>query len=286
VVVHGPPTPFVRLFDDVAGEPGPTLPPALRAVYDSPWALPPGRDGRPYVYSNFVQSRDGRVSFAEPGHASGGDVSGFDAHDRWLMALLRARADAVLVGDGTLLVEPEHVWTPAYLWPDDEEAFAELRAGEGRAVAPLQVILSLDGDLDPAAAVLARADLRVVVATTARGAERARALEGCAARLDVAALGDEAVDVRELLRRLAGDGVRTVLCEGGPRAYASLLRAGCVDEEFLTLSPVVVGGGAGTSRPALVEGAAFAPGSHPRSVPVALHRAGDLLYLRSRYDYG
>jgi len=93
------------------------------------------------------------------------------------------------------------------------------------------------------------------------------------------------LDDDDLLRRLAARGVRTVLCEGGPRAYASLVRAGCVDEEFLTLSPVVIGADVDTPRPGLVEGAAFPPTGHPRSVPVALHRAGDLLYLRSRYRF-
>jgi hypothetical protein len=50
--------------------------------------------------------RDGRVSFSEPRHLGGGDVSGFDERDRRLMGLLRARADAVMVGDGTLKAKP------------------------------------------------------------------------------------------------------------------------------------------------------------------------------------
>jgi riboflavin biosynthesis pyrimidine reductase len=40
------------------------------------------------------------------------------------MGLLRARADAILVGDNTLRAETEHLWTAAAIFPDDAAAFA------------------------------------------------------------------------------------------------------------------------------------------------------------------
>ena len=51
---------------------------------------------RPWIYSNFVQSIDGVVSFLGV-DGSGQDMSQ-SAEDRWLMDLLRAHADAVLLG--------------------------------------------------------------------------------------------------------------------------------------------------------------------------------------------
>jgi riboflavin biosynthesis pyrimidine reductase len=191
------------------------------------------------------------------------------------------------MGDNTLRVEPDHIWSAEFLWPDDSEAFASLRADEARAAMPLQVFLSLDCDIDvPSAAVFACEDARIVLATTSRGASRARRLSFGRARVDVLALGKEAVDPAVLLDILGKDyGVRTVLCEGGPRAYASLLAVGCVDDEFLALSPTVVGAAPGSPRPSLVEGVAFTHDRHPRSLPLTLHRAGDMLFLRARYVY-
>ncbi len=90
----GPGSPFVCLFDD-QGHVGLDLPPAFQSIYGR-WLLP-ASTGRPYTYVNFVTSRDGRVSFNEPGKRSGGPISGYSPHDRWLMGLLRARADAVLL---------------------------------------------------------------------------------------------------------------------------------------------------------------------------------------------
>ena len=277
-------SPFTLLFDDATDD-GPGLSEAVREIYGSDWRLP-RFEGRPYVYVNFVLSRDGRVSFNEPGHMAGVEVSGFDAWDRWLMGLLRARADAILMGDKTLEVEPDHIWTAEFLCPEDADLFASVRGGERRRPMPLQVFLSLDGDVDPAASIFSVPEAHVVLATGAHGASRARELPPTAARLDVRELGENSVDVRALLEVLYGEyGVETVLCEGGPRAYASLVAAGCVDDEFLALSPVVVGSRADRPRPGLIEGACFSPRSSPRSRPLSLRRAGDLLFLRSRYSF-
>ncbi|MFN8221913.1 MAG: dihydrofolate reductase family protein [Gaiellales bacterium] len=282
---RGPGAPFTCLFD-LADDEGSPLPDAFRAVYGVSWRLP-APASRPYVYVNFVVSRDGRVSFAEPGHASGAVVAGFDGHDRWLMALLRARADAILMGDNTLRIEPDHVWSAEFLWPADAAAFAALRRVEGRLPLPLQVFLSLEGDVDVASAsIFGVADAHIVLATTARGAARVAGALPAAARVDVLELGERQVDVRRLLAVLASDyGVGTVLCEGGPRAYGSVLAAECLDDEFLTLSPVVVGSSPEAPRPGLVEGVAFPASRHPLSRPLSLHRAGDMLYLRSRYVF-
>lgn len=274
--------PFTVLFDEHVG--GPSLPQPARALFGGDW-VPLQPSGRPYTFSNFVLSRDGRISFNEPGQSGGGEVSGFNAHDRWVMALLRSRADAVLVGDNTLRTSPDHRWTAEYIYPEDSTLFDEVRASEGRMGHPIQVFLSLEGDLDPLSEVLQRADMAVIIATTTRGAERARGITA-AGSFSVLALGDDEVDLPKLVRVLQRDhGVTNLLLEGGPRVYGGFLAAGLVDDEFLTLSPVVIGGGTTTPRPGLVEGQAFLPDSYPTSVPLALRRSGDHLFLHSRFLY-
>lgn len=274
--------PFTILMDERSGET--SLSDDARAVYGGDWVLGDPGD-RPYTYSNFVVSRDGRISFNEPGHSGGGDVSEFNAHDRWIMALLRSRADAVMVGDNTLRTSPEHLWTAEYIFPEEADFFAGVRAHDRRTGDPVQIFVSLEGDLDPESEALKRADLAVIVATTTRGAERARRVQ-TAGPFNVLALGDDAVDLPELVRILRREhGVHHLLLEGGPRLYGGFLAAGLVDDEFLTLSPAVIGGGVTTQRPGLVEGQAFLPVHHPRSVPLAVRRAGDHLFLHSRFLY-
>lgn len=285
--VVGPGTPFVSLLDEDAG-PGLRLPEGFRRVYGGDWLLPVPRSTRPYTYMNFVVSRDGRVSFAEPGHLGGGDVSLFNPHDQWLMGLLRSRCDAVLSGDNTLRLDPPLLLTPDYIFPADAAAFAALRAAEGRQAVPLHVFLSLEGDLPVEATVFGRPEIPILIATTTRGVATAYAMLGDRANVTIRDFGVESVDPAALLALLRQNyGVRSLLCEGGPRTYGSLLRADLVDDEFLTLSPLIIGNhppGAGRPRPSLVEGVAFTPGQAPTQRLLNIRRAGDHLFLRSRYQ--
>ena len=55
---------------------------------------------------------------------------------------------------------------------------------------------------------------------------------------------DGPADLPGLLRDLREEGVRAVLCEGGPRLHGALWSAGLVDELFLTVAPKLSGGDA------------------------------------------
>jgi 5-amino-6-(5-phosphoribosylamino)uracil reductase len=278
----GPGTPYQLLFSEVAGQP--SLPETFRHIYPGDWQIPL-ISGRPYIYTNFAQSRDGRISFNAPGHVGGGPVTNCNPHDRWLMALLRMRADAVLVGDRVVNLEYEHLWTAETICPTDAQAFAAQRRAEGYAAMPLLVILTYDGEIDEQAHCLACEELRIVVATTTKGAANFRQRRH-AAQIDVLDLGEQAADLRRLARILHDDyGVRNLLCEGGAIVLAQMLDAGLVDEEFVTLCPTFIGRTQDRFRPSYTEGIAWLPDNAPYSQPLSLHRAGDFLFMRTRCRY-
>lgn len=83
------------------------LPPRLARLYGS--LRIPRHRSRPHIFSNVVTTLDGVVSFNAKGHGSGADISGFSAQDRMVMGLLRAVADAVIIGSGTLLADSRHL---------------------------------------------------------------------------------------------------------------------------------------------------------------------------------
>lgn len=283
--LSGPAESLQLLFDDGDPRSGSPLHPHFAQHYGGDFSLPDPIDGRPFTSINFVVSRDGRISFGEPDDIGGTAVNGGCHADVWVMALLRARCDAVMVGDGTLRAEPHHVWTPSHLDTGEPEAFEWLRRHEGRRPIALHVFCSLTGELPRHAAVLQRDDIPVVVATTDGGRDAATAALAGRPAAEVVVFGADRVDTAALTRWLLAEReVRSLLCEGGPGLYGTMLADRAVDDEFVTLAPTIVGPWAsdGARRPSLVEGASFAPHAPPRSVPVSLRRAGNHLLMRSR----
>lgn len=274
--------PFTTLFDEQPSTDR-VLPDPFPQVY-SAWPLPEAPADRPFACVNFVMSHDGRVSFNLPGHLGGADVSRRDSHDRWLMGLLRARADAVLIGGSSIAAAGNHVWTPQAVAPDDAPAWAALREIEKRDPAPLLVVLTRSGNVPDHAPSLDNPDLPVLIATTSKGAERSRQTLGDRQWVRYLDTGDD-LDQREVMRRLRHEhGVRHLLVEGGPQIYGALLRDKLIDDAFVTLSPLMIGESDEQRRPSLLEGVAFGPDDPPALRLLSLHRNGSYLYLHSRYD--
>jgi len=275
---QGPGSKFELLLE-LTSPSGKGLPTDLKQIYGGDWIVPDTSE-RPYSYSNFVMSHDGRVSFNIPGHEGGGDVSGFNRHDQWLMALARSRADAVVVGANTLRTESEHEWTAGFIFPEDEKAFGEFRQAEGITELPLQVIVTRSGELRAEAAIFRSDDFRVLVATSTVGSQRLEKVS--LANAEILEFGDEDVDLAKLYRSLHQDfGCQTILCEGGPKLYASLVESKQLDEEFLTYSPVLIGGGLMTPRPGLLEGISLKPTGGPLARMQSVRRSGDHLFIRT-----
>jgi riboflavin biosynthesis pyrimidine reductase len=271
------------LFTEDNGD-GLGLPEPFRALYPGDWRIPE-RNGRSYLYTDFALSRDGRITYAIPGLAGGSDVTQSNPHDLWFMAFLRMRADAIMNGDRTVNLEGDSLWTAEALWPADAAAFAEVRQAEGRRPEPILVILSFDGHINFDAACFQRPESHIVLATTTQGAAHAQGFT-CPATFDVVAMGETAVDLPRLTQMLYSDyGVKTLLSEGGAHVMAGLLAAKLVDEEFVTWCPTFVGRTPDAFRPSYTEGVAWRPETTPYSKPISLHRAGDLLFMRTRCLY-
>lgn len=212
----------------------------------------------PRVRMNFIASLDGAVTVGGTSGALG------DAADRAAMQAIRTLADVIVVGAGTVRAE-------GYGGVEVGEADASWRESRGWPPQPRLAIVSNRLDLDPGHPVFAKAVTRPIVVTHARAPEAERA--ALAEVADVRMCGESAVDVDVMLDRLAQDGLRQVLCEGGPGLFGSLLEAGLVDELCLSLSPTLVGGDAGR----IVRGASEAV---RRMRLVHTWSAGDLLLLR------
>ena len=155
-------------------DPGPTTVSEQLETY-RPWEEE--RAGRPFVAVNFAATVDGRATIGGVSGPIGSET------DTAMLAGLRKRFDAVMIGAGTMRAER---------YANLDKRLVVVESGE-------------DGWTDPA----------------------------------------------DLLRSLRDEGVRAVMCEGGPTLHGSLQAAGLVDELFLTIAPKLSGA---EEAPRIVEG--------------------------------
>jgi riboflavin biosynthesis pyrimidine reductase len=229
----------------------------------------------PRLYTNFVATVDGIVAI--PSVASSNKlIAAGSASDRFVMGLLRACADALVIGSGTLAASPRSVWTPEQAFPDAADGFAELRRRLGRRPGPEVVVLTASGQVDPAHPAF---EAGAVVVTTTEGAARlAPRLPGAAVVIPLGAGPD--LDAAATVAALRDRGHRLILSEGGPHTVGPLLSAGLVDELFLTVSPLLAGRPELDRRLGLVEGVDLLPIGPAATRLLGLRRDGDHLFLR------
>jgi riboflavin biosynthesis pyrimidine reductase len=226
------------------------------------------------LYSNFVSSLDGVVTLGSQPSA-GSIISGRNGWDRFLMGLLRACADAVLLGAGTLRATPGHQWTAEHIFPDMADEFAQLRADLGRKARPRLVLVTASGEIQAShTAVVAGA----TVITTMSGAAKlqGRLPDSC----DVIEIGTaDAVDMRAALAAMRERGYDVILTEGGPHITGELVAAGLLDEIFVTISPVLAGRDR-EPRLGMVAGLELLPERPQWSRLLSARRHADFLFLR------
>jgi 5-amino-6-(5-phosphoribosylamino)uracil reductase len=144
---------------------------------------------------------------------------------------LRARADAILVGAGTIRAD-----NPRLLVRDPARVAARERAG--RPPHPLRVTVTARGDLDPAARFFAGPGTPLVYAASAAVPAARRNLGGAAVVIDAGAEPSLAAVLNDLhSERL----VATLLAEPGSLMARDLLAGDLADELRLAIAPFFVG---------------------------------------------
>jgi riboflavin biosynthesis pyrimidine reductase len=258
-------TPLEVLFERPAA--GLDLPDGLRRLYGGDLGFE-----TPRLVANFVQTIDGVVAIPDV-PASNALIAGENDADRFVMGLLRALADVVLVGSGTMLASPSSTWLPERVYPPAATELAELR--RGRSPSPALAVVTAGGSFDPGHPALRR---QAVVLTTERAAPDIRA--SVPGSTEVVAVNDgDRVDLRLAVACLRERGHSLIVSEAGPTLFGALVAAGVADELFLTISPVLAGRGA-RPRLSLVEGIELLPGATLTAELLSVRRHDRHLFLR------
>jgi riboflavin-specific deaminase-like protein len=185
-------------------------------IHPRPLLGEPRRADRPFLAINMVATVDGRAA------VNGSAVGIGSSTDHRLMMELRAEADVVLHGAGTVRADPLSARVPRDL--------VQQRLALGLPAQPVGAIVTRTGNLPPVHPYYESTTI-VYVCSDRSVALELPSVEICRIH-----------SVEEVLADLARRGVRRVLCEGGPTLNSALFGAQLIDEVYLTLAPKVAGG--------------------------------------------
>lgn len=225
--------------------------------------MPKSRTGTLFV--NMAVSVDGRITTRTREHFALGSE-----HDRRLMDELRTRADAVIVGAGTV----RHDGWPMLIRYDD---LCEKRVRRRRSPHPVNVVLSRALDLPVRSRFFqSPAAERIVFTTRQAPAARVKRFLRVA---DVVVLPGRTLAPATVVAQLHARGLYHLLLEGGGETHFSFAQAGLVDRLYVTVTPRLIGG---HGAPTLLDGKGFLQRSHLRLELESLRRKGDEVFLRYR----
>jgi 2,5-diamino-6-(ribosylamino)-4(3H)-pyrimidinone 5'-phosphate reductase len=193
-----------------------------------------------YVFVNAAMSADGKLSTRRREQVRISGPDDFARVDR-----LRADADAVLVGVGTVLADDPHLTV-------DDPSLRAARTDRGDPANPARVVVDSSGRTPVDARILdTEATTYVVVSSAAADARRTALAEAGA---EVVVAGDDRVALADALPELGARGLETLMVEGGGEIIHSLFAAGLVDELSVYVGSVIVGG---RDAPTLADGDGF-----------------------------
>ncbi|MEM0266459.1 MAG: 2,5-diamino-6-(ribosylamino)-4(3H)-pyrimidinone 5'-phosphate reductase [Archaeoglobaceae archaeon] len=219
---------------------------------------------RPHVFVNVAASIDGKIS-----DESRKQIKISCEEDLKRVDELRASADAIMVGIGTILADDPKLNVKS-------EVLRKRRVLEGKSENPIKVVVDSKCRIPENAKIF---EGKAIVAVS-KLADKER-IERISKIAEVVVFGEKKVDLKSLLRYLYEKGVRRLMVEGGGTLIASLLRENLVDEIFVYFAPIIIGG---ERSPTICDGRSFEKLLRLQLVSVERLGEGILVHLKAQGD--
>lgn len=194
----------------------------------------------PFIFINSAMSADGKLSTKERKQVKISGKLDFERVDE-----LRANADAIMVGIGTLLADDPSLTVKS---PERKAS----RKASGKSENPVRIIVDSYARTPLNADIFKKGEgLRIIAVSDSAPEEKIKILEEKAL---VIKTGGDKVDLTELAVKLKQMGINTLMVEGGSTLNWGMLSAGLVDEIYTFVGNLIIGG---KTAPTFTDGEGF-----------------------------
>ncbi|HOW13420.1 2,5-diamino-6-(ribosylamino)-4(3H)-pyrimidinone 5'-phosphate reductase [Methanosarcina sp.] len=195
---------------------------------------------RPFIFINSAMSADGKLSTKERKQVKISGKLDFERVDE-----LRANADAIMVGIGTVLADD-----PSLTVKSPERKAARKAAGKDEN--PVRIVVDSAARTPLDADIFKKGEgLRIIAVSNSAPAEKVKMLEEKAL---VIKTGTHRVDLTELATKLKEIGINSLMVEGGATLNWGMISAGLVDEIYTFIGNLIIGG---KTAPTFTDGEGF-----------------------------
>jgi diaminohydroxyphosphoribosylaminopyrimidine deaminase/5-amino-6-(5-phosphoribosylamino)uracil reductase len=187
---------------------------------------------RPFVWMKAAMTLDGKIA------TETGDSRWItNGESRQQVHRMRDRADAILVGIGTVLADNPHLTTRL--------------PGEGRN--PIRIVLDTHLRIPETSNILNKEASTIIACGLNADSHKINRLRQTGAEIIELEMTDRGVNLRQLMKELFKRGITLLLVEGGARIHGSFLKERLIDKVTMFVAPKLIGG----SGPTPVGGPGF-----------------------------
>lgn len=188
---------------------------------------------KPFVLLNSAMTVDGKIATENSSMKISGEQDLIRVHE------LRKKYDAIMVGINTVIVD------------NPKLTIHKIKASKKDN--PIRIIIDSKGRT-PSDALVLNNDAKTIIIVSKNAPKKN--LEKLEKKCDILVCGNEQVNLKEAMRKLYLEGIRSILLEGGSTLNFSMFKEGLIDEVSICIGSKILGGS--TSK-TFVDGEGFEP---------------------------
>lgn len=196
---------------------------------------------KPFIFINCAMSADGKISTWQRKQVPISGSIDFERVDE-----LRATADAIMVGIGTILADDPSLTVKSAVRKNS-------RKTQGISENPIRIVIDSNARISTEADIFKKGEgQRIIIVSSAADIDKVHKLSE---KATIIISGSTTVDLKNTMHELYKLGIKRLMVEGGATLNWGMISAGLVDEIYTYVGNIIIGG---SHAPTFVDGTGFA----------------------------